>query len=323
MNAVNKFLLEVLVELYEILPYFIFGVFLEAWIRTKKYHLKIRKALMGYGWTAVIIATILGLVSPLCACGILPLTISLILGGLPLAPAMALLVSAPLMSPAGYTLALKNVGPIWANAEVLGTVFMGLYAGTIVHLLERRGFNVHDLFKKELPKGDFHDHDYPEEILRCGCNEMFSKKVERAGRGPVAVFMAKAWEGGVKVGKYLLLGVTVGVAAKTFVPYDWIDSAMTSTSPLAALGIAVAAVPMHITQITASAMLYGFQDMNISPSSGMALLIGGPVTAIPVMWMFITLFKPKVFALYVTVCITGTLICAYAFQVFMTAFAAH
>lgn len=314
MKEVSTFLLEVVMELYEVLPYFILGVLLEAWIRTKKYHLKIRKALMGYGWAAVIIATVLGLVSPLCACGILPLTISLILGGLPLAPAMALLVSAPLMSPAGYTLSLKNIGPLMANAEVLATLFMGLYAGTIVHLLERRGFNAHDLFKKELPKGDFHDHDYPEEILRCGCNDMFSKKIERAGHGPVAVFFAKAWEGGVKVGKFLIIGIMVGVAAKTLVPYDWIDRLMTSDSPLAALGIAVFAIPMHITQITASAILYGFHDMNVSPSSAMALLIGGPVTAIPVMWMFLTLFKPKVFFVYITICITGTMICAFVFQ---------
>ncbi len=314
MEMVTHLLQEMLAELWEIFPYFMAGVLLEAFIRTMKWHVKIRKTLTHYGFAAIAIATALGIISPLCACGILPLTISLILGGLPLAPAMSLLVASPLMSPAGYSLAVKNIGPQWANAEVLAAIFMGLFAGTIVHLLERRGFNARELFKRELPEGDFHDEEYPEEILRCACNDMFSKKVEKAGGSPISVYLAKVWEGGYKVGKYMVLGVFVSILVRYFIPDAWLDALLTSTNPLAVIGITLGAVPLHITQITATAFMFGLMDAGISPAAGMALLVGGPVTALPVMSVFLTLFRPKVFWLYIGLCVTGTLIVAYLFQ---------
>lgn len=314
MRDLTLIVTEVFSEMYEILPYFVVGIMLEAWIRTKKWHLKIRRTLINYGYSSIIIATLLGLISPLCACGILPLTISMVLGGLPLAPAMALLVSSPLMSPAGYSLAVNNIGPLWANAEVAAAIFMGIWAGTIIHIFEIRGFSLRDIFKKELPQGNFHDKDYPEEILRCACDEMLSKKVEREGGGPVKVFLAKMWEGGAKIGKFLLLGILIQVLAKYYLPAEWVDGLMTSKSPLAVLGISIAAIPMHITQITATAILFGFKDLNVSPAAGMALLIGGPVTALPVMAVFISLFKLRVYLLYLAICLSGTMICSYTFQ---------
>ena len=90
-------------EFLYILPYLAIGVFLEAVIRTLKWHVKIRKALTRFGILAIPAATLLGVASPLCACATLPLVISLLVGGLPLAPAMALLVTSPLMSPASFT----------------------------------------------------------------------------------------------------------------------------------------------------------------------------------------------------------------------------
>lgn len=306
---------DLLTELLEIWPYFLVGVALEAWIRTKKWHVKIRKTLTRYGYAAIGLATLLGIISPLCACGILPLTISLILGGLPLAPAMSLLVASPLMSPAGYMLAVKNVGFAWANAEVAAGVFLGLYAGTLTHLLERRGFGVGNLFKKELPPGDFHDDDYPEEVLRCHCGDMLSKKVEARTGNPLLIFAAKMWEGGSKVGKFVVLGLLVAVLARRYVPDAWLESLLSTTNPLALLLLALGVVPLHLTQITSSAILFGVKDtIPVSRAAGMVLLVGGPVTALPVMAVFLSLFKPRVFLLYLFICLSGTLLVATAYQ---------
>lgn len=302
-------------ELWEVGPYFGFGVLLEAWIRTKKWHLKIRRVLGRLGYASILVATVLGLLSPLCACGVLPITVSLVLAGLPLGPAMSLLVTSPLMSPAGYALSVKNLGLAWANAEVAAAVFMGLYAGVLAQWAQTRGLRPIELFRKPLPPGDFHDQDYPEELLRCHCNDMLSKRVEARTTNPVLVFLAKAWEGGIKVGKYVLIGLVFEVLARRYVPF-WIEPLLTSSDPLAVAGITLAAVPLHINQITASSILFGFNDVPVSRAAAMALLIGGPVTAIPAMVVFLTLFKPKLFFLYLTICVSGTLIAATAFQAF-------
>ena len=46
----------------------------------------------------------------------------------------------------------------------------------------------------------------------------------------------------------------------------------------------------------------------------MAFIIGGPVTAVPTMVLFWTFFKKRVFALYMFICLSGTMLIAYTFQ---------
>ena len=140
-------------EILYILPFLMLGVLLEAIIRTFKWHVKIRKALTHFGALSIVVATLLGLVSPLCACATLPLVISLLLAGLPLAPAMSLLVTSPLMSPAGYTLLNWELGTLWANVVVVCALFMGLYAGYSTHFLRRYGFPKNGCSGKSCPKG--------------------------------------------------------------------------------------------------------------------------------------------------------------------------
>jgi uncharacterized membrane protein YraQ (UPF0718 family) len=73
-------------------------------------------------------------------------------------------------------------------------------------------------------------------------------------------------------------------------------------------------VPLHINQIMASAILYGFVDLPLAKGPGLAFLVGGPVTAIPVMAIFLTFFRRRVFFLYLAICLTGTIGLAYLYH---------
>ena len=307
-------------EFLYVLPFLAIGVLLEATIRTLKWHVKIRHALTRYGGFAIILATLLGAVSPLCACATLPLVISLLLAGLPLAPAMALLVTSPLMSPAGYTLLNWELGPVWANTVLLCAVALGLFAGYLTHLLRPYGFSEDIIFRKQLPQGNFHDPDYPVEELRCDCGKQLSHRVDRCTHNKLYVFLAKFWEGLLKIGKFVLIGITVEVIALQFIPNEWISMLLEGTGVMPILALTFATIPLHMPQVTAAAMLYGFvspefgEGINLSKGAGIALLIGGPVTALPVMALFIAMFRKRVLALYLTICVSGTLFLAFGYR---------
>ena len=309
-------------EFVYILPYLAFGVFLEAIIRTFKWHVKIRKVLTHFGIYSILLATLLGVASPLCACATLPLVISLLLGGLPLAPAMALLVASPLMSPASYTSLAKMLGVEWANLVVVCAVILGLFAGFLTHFLRRYGFNEEQLFRKELPKGDFHDPDYPVEQLRCECGQQLSHRVNRCTHNKFYVFLARFWEGLFKIGKFVLLGLVIEVVASHFIPNLWITDLLSNEGMLHTVGIMFATIPLHLPQLTAAAMVFGFylpdpgQIVPLAKGPGIALLVGGPVTALPVMAIFISMFKRRVLFLYLGLCIVGTLTLATIFSIF-------
>jgi hypothetical protein len=291
-------------------------VLLEAVIRTFKWHVKIRKALVHFGIWAIPAATLLGLASPLCACATLPLVISLLLAGLPLAPAMALLVTAPIMSPSAYSMIAGMLGVTWANIILASAVFMGLFAGYATLYARRFGFTEEQLFRQALPAGDFHDPDYPVDSLRCECGQQLSHKVDRCTHNKLLVFLARFWEGALKIGKFALIGLVIEVVALSFVPTEWVTALLQGEGFVQTLTLLAVTVPMHLPQVTAASMLYGFylpdpgQAIPLAKGPGIALLIGGPVTALPVMAVFFSMFKRRLLVLYLGICIVGTLLLA-------------
>jgi len=300
-------------EFLYILPYLMLGVLFEAVIRTFKWHVKIRKALTHYGLLAIPAATLLGLFSPLCACATLPLVISLLVAGLPLAPAMALLVTSPIMSPSAYTMIAGMLGVSWATAILVCAGVLGLVAGYVTHFLRPYGFNEEQIFRKVLPAGDFHDPDYPVESLRCECGQQLSHRVDRCTHNKFLVFLARFWEGTLKIGRFALLGLVIEVVALMFIPNEWIVRLLEGNEISSIVTLTLASVPLHLPQVTAASMLFGFylpepgELIPLAKGAGIALLIGGPVTALPVVGVFITMFKPRVLALYVSICVLGTI----------------
>jgi len=311
---------ELLHEFLYILPYLVVGVLCEAIIRTLKWHVKIRKALTRFGLLAIPAATALGVASPLCACATLPLVISLLVAGLPLAPAMALLVTSPLMSPASFSMLSGMLGVSWAMTVLVCAVLLGLFAGYATHLLRNRGFAEAEIFRKALPQGDFHDPDYPVEELRCECGKQLSHRVNRCTHNKFLVFLARFWEGSLKISKFVLLGLVIEVVALLFIPNGWITGLLEGQGIAPIFTLTLAAIPLHLPQVTAASMLFGFylpdpgQAIPLAKGAGIAMLVGGPVTALPVMAVFISMFKPRVLLLYITLCVGGTIALALIFR---------
>ncbi|MRR52740.1 MAG: hypothetical protein EG825_17860, partial [Rhodocyclaceae bacterium] len=134
------------------------------------------------------------------------------------------------------------------------------------------------------------------------------------------VFLARFWEGALKIGKFALIGLVIEVVALSFIPTEWVTALLENGGPLQTLTLMFVTVPMHLPQVTAASMLFGFylpepgQTIALAKGPGIALLIGGPVTALPVMAVFYSMFKRRVLALYLGICVTGTLLLAFGWQ---------
>lgn len=305
--------------------YFFIGILLAAFIRTYKFHVRARKYLPQLGFWGIFAATAIGMFSPLCACGVLPIVVSLMMSGMPIAPAMSLVVSSPLMSIDAFFITGRLLGWEWAWAKLAAALFMGIFAGLVTHAIAKRGrFEALDLFKGEMPKGDMHDPNFQDERLACKCREQWSNRIARKHPNKFIIFWAKAAELSWHVGKFTLIGLAIEVLAGRYIPSEWIAAVFGSDEWFNIPLVILATVPLHLNQFTATSILYGPLNVlerlgsDISWGSGMAFLIGGPVTALPVMGVFLSLFRAKVFWLYLSVCLSGALIVAVAAQLLLT-----
>jgi len=301
-------------EIVHVSPYFFLGVFLGAVIRTWRLHVRMRDSLGRFGVWAVPAAVLVGTISPLCSCGSIPLFVSLVSSGVPLAAALTLLLVSPLMSPSGYTITAWELGPAWANLKLFSALFMGFFAGGITLLLERRGFFGNPgVLRQAYGKVDIHAPDCPGE-LSCNCGDQWSNRIARRGLGTPAVFLAKAWELTLMTGKFTLIGVAAAVLAERYIPREWIAAHLGNGSFGNILAVTFLSVPLHVNEITAAALLYSLLGLGLAKGPALAFLIGGPATSIPAMSVLLTMCRRRVVATFLAICLAGTLILAMSFQ---------
>jgi uncharacterized membrane protein YraQ (UPF0718 family) len=305
-------------ELIDIFPYFMFGVFFAGFIRTFKLAIKLQRYLNRYGKASILLGASIGMFTPLCACGTLTTAISLLFLNIPLAPVMALLVTSPLMSPSTYFISLNYLGPEWTLIRTLATFLLGIFAGYLTHFLRNKGFETKDIIiENAIPRGDFHDEHYPDEKFRCNCKETFGNRIAAKTNNMFVIFLAKSSEMLWMVGKYVLIGIAVGVVVERYISSDWIYKLFGQDGVFNIVWITLASIPVFLHQISSSSILYHIKDSidsTLNGGAGLAFLIGGPVTAMPTMIMFWAVFKKRVFFLYMFICLVGTIALAYSFQ---------
>ncbi|MGW8145234.1 MAG: permease, partial [Anaerolineales bacterium] len=305
-------------EIIDVFPYFMIGVLFAGYIRTFKLAQKLQRYLNRYGTTSILLGAGIGMFTPLCACGTLTTAISLLFLSIPLAPVMALLVTSPLMSPSTYFISLNYLGPEWTVIRTLATFLLGIFAGFLTHFLRNKGFETKEvLIENAVPRGDFHDEHYPDEKFKCNCKETFGNRVAAKTNNMFLIYLAKSYEIFLMVGKYVLIGVAVGIVVQRYLPPTWIYKLFGQGGLLNIVWITLGSVPVFLHQISSSGILYHIKDSldsTLSGGAGLAFLIGGPVTALPTMIMFWAIFKKRVFVLYMFICLVGTILIAYSFQ---------
>jgi hypothetical protein len=308
----------IIAEIGDVWIYFMIGILIAGYIRTYKLHIRLRKTLIRHGFASIFIAALVGVFSPLCSCGILATVIGLLSSGLPLAPAMALLISSPLMSPTAFLLTIGDLGAEWAVVRTAAAFIMGVLAGTVTHLIRNRGFKTETLFlDTTVLEGDFHDHDFADERLRCTCREKFSNRVAIKVKNKFVIFWAKTLEMTWMIGKYVLVGIAVGAIAEEYIPRGWLNQLFGQHGGLGVVWVTLGSIPVFLHQVSASSILYHIKEAlpgTMDKGAALAFLIGGPVTAIPAMTLLWAMFKKRVFMLYMGISFLGTILLAYSFE---------
>ena len=101
---------------------------------------------------ALVTASLIGAITPVCGLGMLPLIATLLRRGLPLAPVMAFWVSAPVTDPSMMLITADIIGVPFAVAKTVAAFGIGMLAGGVTSLLPGyRGAN-HELMRPETLK---------------------------------------------------------------------------------------------------------------------------------------------------------------------------
>jgi uncharacterized protein len=256
------------------------------------------------------------MVSPLCACGILPVVISLAMMGTPIAPLMALLVTSPIMGPDALLLTWRGLGPEWATLKVIGATVLGLGAGLITQLLVRQGYLAGDLLRwRPIYREDGTLASAHEIGQAHGVAIKTMTIVPRASR--LRFIFDRTVDAGLFVGKYLLLAIVLEALLVTFVPISWITVLVGQKSLTSVLTAALIGLPLPTNQIPIIPILAGLLEQGIDHGAALALLMAGPVTSIPVIIALWGMFRRRVLLVYLSASLSGAVLLGWGYQLWL------
>jgi uncharacterized membrane protein YraQ (UPF0718 family) len=89
---------------------------------------------------AILVATLVGAISPFCSCGVIPVIWALLTAGVPIAPVMSFWLASPSMDPEIFFLSVSTLGWKLAVWRLAGTFVLSLSGGIITHVAVQRNW---------------------------------------------------------------------------------------------------------------------------------------------------------------------------------------
>ena len=297
-SLLQQMLTVIVDEITQMWWFFLASILLVGIIKGYRLDMRIRNSVNHHGMAGVVFAVLVGLVSPLCACGILPIIISLAMMGTPLAPIMALLATSPTMSPDAFLLTWQGLGPEWAWLKLGGATLLGLGVGSMTLLLQRQGFLTGKLLRFA---PSYRDDGSLASAYELGQEHGIPVKtmtiLPREKRW--SFILDRTIDAGIFTGKYLLLAIVLEAIIVTILPINWIVGLVGQKSFASVVIAALVGIPLPLNQIPAIPVLAGLLQKGMNHGAAFTLLLAGPVTSLPAIIALSGLFKMRVMIFFI------------------------
>lgn len=248
-----------------------------------------------HGGSAHIVSALLGTVTPFCSCSSIPLFIGFTSAGLPLGVTFSFLISSPMIDLGSLVLLMSIFGAKVALIYVAVGLVIAVVGGTILEKLHM-------------------ENDVEQFILTSGGVDIESpgltrrKRIRYAKEQVAATFQ--------KVFPYILAGVGIGAVIHNWLPERWIEAVLGSSNPFGVILATLAGVPMYADIFGTIPVAEALLAKGAQLGTILAFMMAVTTLSLPSLIMLRKAVKPKLLALFVTVCTVGIILVGYLFNAF-------
>ncbi|MEP3049375.1 MAG: permease [Roseibium sp.] len=291
--------------LITVLPIVIPGILLASWIVASNADAHIASAFEGRTLRTVLMASLIGALTPVCGVTVLPLMAGLLAAGVPLAPIMAFWLSSPVTDPAMLATTIATLGLSFAIGKTVAAFGIGVLGGTVTALFSKRSWAVQSL----------RDNGLARQLgaARCDGNQPYNPWIWKVASRRQS-FARQFWA----TSRLMLICLIPAFAAEYA-----LNAALDPGSLAAYVGAeqwwAIPAAvfvgaPAYIDGYAALPLTRGLIDNGMSEGAAMAFLISGGVVSIWGAMAIAPVVKLKPFLLYLALAVMGSLAAGYLFE---------
>lgn len=255
------------------------------------------------GNVSILIAALLGIISPLGTYVLIPLIAGLLVVGVPAPPLVAFLVSSPLMNPNLFFITAGALGYEIAIARVISALVLGVVAGLATQLLISKKFiSQHNLVASYANGGSPIITNTQLPITKFKYCPFLSR------------FLKELFKLTKFVGKYSLLSIVLAAIVAVFVPSGFITKLLGRGQFLSILVATGAGIPLYVCGGGAIPVVKVLHNLGMSKGAILAFFIAGPATKLSILVTMKIAFKKELFIIYLIVTVIGALILGYLYN---------
>jgi uncharacterized membrane protein YraQ (UPF0718 family) len=258
----------------EAIPYLLFGTFVSGLVEVFLDRDVMARVISKRSVPAAVSGALMGLVFPVCECGVIPLTRRLFLKGLPLPAGIAFLLAAPVFNPIVVfsTAAAFGWGAmLWWR---MGLTLLIAVAIGLIFSVEKEPLKVLRTLSLSAHDHEHTDHDK---------TSSFGSKIQRA----LLICADEFFE----MGRYLIVGAMLAAGLQTFIPQSSL-LAIGSGPIFSVLVMLILAIILSICSTVDAFVALGFVG-TFSFGSILSFLVFGPMVDIKSTLMYLQVFRRK------------------------------
>lgn len=261
------------------------------------------KAFEGNETRMIVMAALLGGLSPFCSCEVIPFIAAMLAVGAPLSAVMAFWLASPLMDPAMFLITAGELGTAFAVAKMVSAVGMGLLGGVTVMMFAKSAVFADPLKQTKASSC-------------CGCGPSpFSGKPHWAFWDEPErrkTFRNTVVENALFLGKWLLVAYMFEALMIAYVPAEMVAGVLGGSGAFPIVLGALVGAPAYLNGYAAVPLVSTLLDQGMAPGAAMSFVLAGGVSCIPAAIAVWALVKPRVFAAYLGIAFVGSLIAGFA-----------
>ncbi|GGX87745.1 hypothetical protein GCM10007160_13900 [Litchfieldella qijiaojingensis] len=270
------FLLAVFGDLLALIPLVVLAAALAGWLGASTGAEGLSRWLRQRPGTAIVTASVIGAITPVCGIAMVPLVAALLRHGVPISAAMAFWLSSPITDPGMFILTLGFLGWPFAAGMVLAAFGLGLLSGIITHRLRLEdALNI---------------------VSVCGTER---HRVHAWQESLTTFWLIVRW---------LLLALGLEALMRDYLPESSVVQLLGSDS-LGSVPLAVLiGTPLYLEGYAALPLVRGLIELGMSQGAAMALLIAGGAISLYTAVAVWSLVSRRLFALYMGFAVGGAML---------------
>ncbi len=276
------------VSLLGLAPYIVFGVIVGEALKLTSWTKLIYKGVNRSPFVAILVAAVLGMLSPLCTYGTVPVMLQLFKAKVHIAPLITFLSVSAMMNPQLFIYTWGGLGPEMALARVAAVLVFGMLLGLCLYRVPQSL-----LINASAVIADSAE----QEILSRGKKKFVLKK-----------FLKNIFDGLTFVGFYIVIGVLIGAVIDVLVPKEWLTAVFQGNGFVSLLVSALLGVPLYACGGGVIPVVRAFIAQGMSKGEALAFLFVGPATRVTPLMALAVILRPVVIVLYVVLVIAFSLL---------------